>query len=79
MLADVVSQSRAGAVKSRSPSLIARLSPRENQVLVARSVGQSYKAIAADLGLSIHTVKHHAGHAFRKLGVNCSLAAVRLL
>jgi len=45
----------------------AALSQRELQVLEAASRGQTNAQIAAQLDLTIHTVKFHLGSSYRKL------------
>jgi DNA-binding CsgD family transcriptional regulator len=60
----------------RQTRSIKQLSPRERQVMGNRVLlGMPYKSIADRMGLSIHTVKQHAGNAFAKLGVRSSLEA----
>ena len=56
----------------------ARLTPREQQVLAALVAGESVKAIARDLGVSLPTVRTHIRSLFDKLGVNSQRAAVAL-
>lgn len=55
------------------------LSPRELQILECRREGLRYKEIGPKLGISVHTVKHHASRAFEKLAVTTSLEAIALL
>ena len=45
------------------------LSPREREVLALIARGESSKAVAARLGLSVHTVQEHLGNACTKVGV----------
>jgi DNA-binding NarL/FixJ family response regulator len=52
------------------------LTPRELQVLTAIGAGASNKAIARQLGISLHTVKFHIESVFRKLGVRSRAEAV---
>jgi DNA-binding CsgD family transcriptional regulator len=52
-----------------------KLSPREREVIAKRAQGLAFKQLAGDMGISIHTAKHHAGRAFEKLQVQCSLQA----
>ena len=52
------------------------LSAREHQVLLALSQGEQYKEIAAELGISINTVRRHIMSIYEKLHVNSRLEAV---
>ena len=52
------------------------LTPRELQVLAAISDGAGNKAIARQLGISLHTVKFHIESLFRKLGARSRAEAV---
>ncbi|HEV2149922.1 MAG TPA: helix-turn-helix transcriptional regulator [Longimicrobiaceae bacterium] len=45
------------------------LSPREREVLALTARGESTKAVAARLGLSVYTVQDHLGNACTKAGV----------
>jgi DNA-binding NarL/FixJ family response regulator len=47
-----------------------RLSPRERQVIVGVTSGESNREIATRLGLSEDTIKHHMSNIFDKLGVS---------
>ncbi|NOX52199.1 MAG: response regulator transcription factor [Gammaproteobacteria bacterium] len=52
------------------------LSRRENDTLQALSRGLTYKEIAAELGVSYHTVSDHLKAVYRKLGVTSRAQAV---
>jgi DNA-binding NarL/FixJ family response regulator len=52
------------------------LTPRELEVLGAIGAGLSNKAIARELGISLHTVKFHIESLFRKLGARTRAEAV---
>lgn len=56
-----------------------RLTHRENDILMLLKDGLSNKSIANRLGVSDVTVKTHLGNAFRKLGVQNRMQAIRLL
>ncbi len=53
--------------------LIARLTPRETQVMRQVARGSSNKEIASDLGTSEKTVKVHRGRVMQKLGVRSAI------
>ena len=61
-----------------SPSAPVRptLTPRETQVLASLVAGNSYKQVAAELEISIETVRTHIKSLYRKLGVHCVAEAV---
>jgi DNA-binding NarL/FixJ family response regulator len=54
----------------------ALLTPRELEVLAAIGAGLANKAIARQLGISLHTVKFHIESLFRKLGARSRAEAV---
>ena len=58
---------------------VATLSDREREVLVALSQGQQYKEIAANLGISINTVRQYIKGIYVKLHVNTRQDAVNKL
>jgi len=58
------------------PAAMAGLSPREREVLRALAQGSRNKEIAAQLGVSVGTVKTHLRHIFRKLKVADRTSAV---
>jgi len=53
-----------------------RLTPREQEILASMALGNSYKLIAAGLGISIDTVRVHVKHIYEKLHVNSQTEAV---
>lgn len=57
---------------------IAKLSSRQNQVLVAMAAGKLNKQIAYDLGLSERTIKMHRASMLRTLSVRTAAEAIRL-
>ena len=62
----------------RAPDL-ARLSSREREVLALVAEGLSNVGIAAELGLSEHTVKRHVANILTKLDLPTRAAAAALL
>lgn len=79
LLADVhlmAVHAQAAAVKLLKPDLGVELTPREVEVLRWTMRGKDAAAIAAILGLSVHTIKFHAENAIRKLGVENKHVAV---
>jgi FixJ family two-component response regulator len=57
---------------------LARLSPREREVLTHVVAGRLNKQIAYDLGTVLNTIKVHRGRIMRKLGVSSIADLVRL-
>ncbi len=53
----------------------AELSGRERQVLASVATGKTNRQIAADLGISEHTVARHISNIFNKIGVTSRTAA----
>jgi DNA-binding NarL/FixJ family response regulator len=64
------------ATPDLDPGLLQRLSPRERDVLALLAQGRRNKEIAAQLGVSVGTVKTHLRHIFRKLSVDDRTSAV---
>jgi len=60
-------------------SLLARLTPREREVIAAVAQGHSNKVVAADLGISERTVELHRGRGMHKLEVRTVAELVHLL
>ena len=64
---------------ARSPNpLVEPLSPRELQVLQFVAAGMTNKSIAAELGISEHTVKFHVNAILDKLGAQSRTQAVAI-
>ena len=84
LLAAIESALKTGAAQGRTDDiaaaavLIDTLSPRERQVLELLVVGQSNKAIAFGLGISVRTVEIHRARMMDRLGVQQFAQAVRL-
>jgi DNA-binding NarL/FixJ family response regulator len=60
-------------------ALLARLTPREREVLDCLADGLGRPEVAARLHVSTNTVRTHVQSILSKLGVNSSVAAVALL
>jgi DNA-binding NarL/FixJ family response regulator len=73
MIADLVSRH---AAPRRSADELARLTPRETEVLELLARGMSNAEIAAGLFVSEETVKTHVGKVFSKLGLRDRAQAV---
>jgi len=52
------------------------LTPKEKQILKALSKGLRYKEIAAEMGISMETVRTHARHIYEKLQVQSRTEAL---
>jgi DNA-binding CsgD family transcriptional regulator len=63
--ADAAIMVRETQAKSEAPDV--ELTPRELDVLVLMAEGASNKAIARQLGISVHTAKFHVGSILDKL------------
>jgi two-component system, LuxR family, response regulator FixJ len=59
-------------------TVVARLTPRETEILTRMIAGQANKAMADQLGISPRTVEIHRGNLIKKLNVGTSAAAVRV-
>ena len=66
----------AAAQKAANQSLLDPLSPRELDVLRLIAAGYSNQEIAAELVISVTTVKKHVNHIFAKLGVGSRAQAI---
>jgi two-component system response regulator FixJ len=62
----------------RAAKRVARLSPRERQVLDGLAAGRLTKQIAYDLGISARTVEEHRARMLARLGTRSPAQAVRL-
>jgi DNA-binding NarL/FixJ family response regulator len=58
-----------------APTAAGGLTAREAQVLRLVAAGSSNRAIAAELGISEHTVARHLQNIFAKIGVTSRTAA----
>lgn len=56
-----------------------RMTRRESSVAVAFGAGSTLAAIAASLGVSAHTARHHLERIYQKLGVNSRTQAISRL
>ena len=71
----VLSEPPTGERRSRAPS---PLTPGEHRIMGELAKGHVYKEIAANLGLSVSTVRTHLYNAYRKLGVSDRAQAILL-
>ena len=55
------------------------LTPREQQVARLLATGRATKEIAAALGISFHTARHHTERIFQKLGVRGRVAVAAMV
>ncbi|MBX3467981.1 MAG: helix-turn-helix domain-containing protein [Planctomycetes bacterium] len=63
----------------RLDGLAPGITPREREVLALSLQGRSPREIAADLGISWHTVRTHMKHAYRALGVSSRAEALSVV
>lgn len=81
-IADAFSRQRTRLVadmnRSEVERLLARLTPREREVMARVVAGQHNRDIAAELGISARTVEVHKARMMDKLGVNNVADLVRL-
>ncbi|TFI56534.1 response regulator transcription factor [Sphingomonas parva] len=68
----------SGASARAAREQVARLTPREVEIVLALLAGQANKAVAHALGISVRTVEMHRAHIMAKLGVR-SLAEAALI
>ena len=60
----------------KEAEVVVRLTLREAEVLRLIARGCTYVQVAAELGMSAHTVGSHVKNAYRKLEVQSAAAAV---
>lgn len=76
---DVDAQGRATQARNASfQARLARLTPREQEVLDMLLAGKGNKEIALNLGLSRKTVDIHRSHVMMKLGIDSLLDVARM-
>lgn len=66
----LISQQKSTPSDELTPTRLASLSPRENDVLTFLVHGYSNKEIASNLELSENTIKSHLKNIYTKLGVS---------
>ena len=66
---EMVSIEAVAASISRAPVGLEQLTEREREVVALIAKGLHNKAIAGELGITDHTVRHHLTAIFAKLGV----------
>jgi len=72
-------QRRLMALKQSVEEHVARLTPREREVLAHVVAGRMNKQIAGDLGIVVKTIKVHRARAIRKMGVRSLAQLIRLV
>lgn len=77
-LAPVLEQLRRGQAGPLAEVAIARLTPRETEILRALAAGDTTGQIATTLGISAMTVQSHVKSILAKLGVHSKIEAVTL-
>jgi DNA-binding CsgD family transcriptional regulator len=76
LMAVVTGASQARRSWSRPMISALPLSGREREVLALIATGQTSRAVAGALGISVHTVESHKQRVFRRLGVQNQAQAV---
>jgi two-component system response regulator FixJ len=78
-LAAVADHRQSNAVRAVAAERLARLTPRETDVVGRLAEGTLSKVIAHDMGLSARTVEMHRANALEKLGVKNLVELIALL
>jgi DNA-binding NarL/FixJ family response regulator len=73
-----VAAGREGPFPQLAADPLESLTPREREVLIRIAAGASNREIAAQLGISIHTVNTHRVHVMEKLGAHDVASLTRL-
>jgi len=79
LLRDVLRELAGSSAPHGQASVFAGLTDREREILEYAVLGLSRGQIAAELGLSINTVRTHVHHILTKLGTHTMLEAVTLV
>lgn len=69
----------APSATSRRERLLARLTPRESEILLLMETGMGRRDIAETLHMSPHTVRTHVQRILSRLGVHSAVEAVSLV
>lgn len=69
---------QTATARREAQALLAKLSPREHEVMLRLIAGESSKQIALALGLSSKTVDIHRGHILVKLGADTVLRVAEI-
>lgn len=72
----VVNHMQQPSQASQAPAADYQLTPREKEILQSLSRGNSFKLIAAELGISLDTVRTHIKRIYDKLHVRSQIEAV---
>jgi DNA-binding NarL/FixJ family response regulator len=76
--ASLLAQGRREVVAVPTSELLARLTGRELEVLLALATGAARAEIARNLGISAKTLRNHVSNIYHKLGINDRAQAVIL-
>ena len=76
LLSVITGATTARRAWNRPTISVTPLTPRERQIVSFIAAGRTSRAIAATLGISVHTVESHKQRVFRRLGVQNQAQAV---
>lgn len=79
LLRQVLRQVTTSSVQGDSENVFKKLTGREREILEQATDGLSREEIAAELGVSVNTVRTHIQRILTKLGVHTTLEAVALV
>jgi len=78
LLKSIAVAREAGAFAAEAAAVLARLTPRERQVLIGLTEGKANKVVAAELGISPRTVETYRADIMEKLGTHSLAETVRI-